>query len=118
MTPETTMSISLIFAIIAVIGTILSIINSWRNNNEKETEKRLNIAEQFARINVKLDTMSSSISELGKRNEISIAEIQKINQTLALENERIETLYRTQADHEKRLKELESRRVMKNDEWN
>ena len=95
----------------------LSIINSWRNNNEKETEKRLNIAEQFARINVKLDTMSSSISELGKRNEISIAEIQKINQTLALENERIETLAKVQNDHEKRLKELESRRVMKNDEW-
>lgn len=118
MTPETTMSISLIFAIIAVIGTILSIFNSWRNNNEKETEKRLNIAEQFARINIKLDTLSSSISELGKKNETSIAEIQKINQTLVLENERIDTLSKIQDDHEKRLKELESRRVTRNDEWN
>ena len=118
MTPESQMSLSLIFAIIAVIGTVLSNINSWRNNNEKETEKRLNIAEQFARINVKLDTMSSSISELGKRNELSIAEIQKINQTLVLENERIDTLSKIQDDHEKRLKELESRRVTRNDEWN
>ena len=117
MTPETSMSLSLIFAIIAMIGTILSNINSWRNNNEKETEKRLNIAEQFARINVKLDNMGTSITELGKRNEISIAEIQKINQTLVLENERIETLSKIQDDHEKRLKELESRRMTRNDEW-
>jgi chromosome segregation ATPase len=118
MTPETQMSLSLIFAIIAVIGTILSIINSWRNNNEKETEKRLNIAEQFVGINLKLDTVCSSISELGKKNEASITEIQKINQSLVLENERIETLFKTQDDHEKRLKELESRRVTRNDEWN
>ena len=40
MTPETTMSLSLIFALIAVGGTIMSITNSWRNTHEKETEKK------------------------------------------------------------------------------
>lgn len=109
MTPETTISLSIVFAIIASVGTITTVVSALRNNSEKETEKRLSIAEQFAQINVKLDTVSSGINDLGRKNEASIGEIQKINQTLILENERIETLFRTQSDHEERLKRLEER---------
>ena len=109
MTPETTMSLSLIFAIMATIGTITTIFSSLRNSNEKETEKRLSIAEQFAQINVKLDTLGTGINDLSKRNEASIVEIQKINQALVIENEKIEYLSKTQDDHEKRIKQLEER---------
>lgn len=108
MNTETTLSLSLVFALISVAGTIMAIVNNWKNGNERENEKRLNIAEQFATINVKLDGMNSTISESARKNEKSMADIQKINQTLILENERIEALYRYKDDHEERIKKLEN----------
>lgn len=107
MTPETTMSLSLIFALIAMIGTILGIVNTVRTNNEKETDKRLDIEKQFVGINVKLDNMNASIASLIKKNDSNMREIQEINKNLVLENERIETLYRYKDNHEERIKELE-----------
>lgn len=104
---ETTLSLSLIFALISMLGTIMAVVNNWKNSNEKETEKRLNIAEQFATINVKLDGMSSTISEIVKNHEKSMNEIQKINQTLVAEHERVETLFKYKDNHEERIKRLE-----------
>ena len=107
MTSEVTVSLSLIFAVVAMIGTLINIGNSFRNNNEKETDKRLNIAEQFAMINVKLDSMGTSMSDLAKENGRSRAEIQEINKALILQHERLETLFKYKDNHEERIKDLE-----------
>lgn len=107
MTVETSMSLSLIFAVIAMVGTIMGIVNTVRSNNEKTSEKRLDIEKQFVALNVKLDSMSASIGSLIQKNDKNIAEIHEINKALILENERIETLSKIKDDHENRIKELE-----------
>lgn len=110
MTTQTTISLSLIFALIAVIGTVFNIAIALKNNNEKETSKRLDIEKQFVRLNVKLDDMSITMSELLKRNEKSILEIQEINKKLILQNERVEMLYKFKDRIETRVTNLENGR--------
>lgn len=110
MTQDTTLSLSLIFALVAVLGTVINIVTTLKTSNDKETEKRLDIEKQFVRLNIKLDDMNVSMTELVKKNEKSIIEIQKINEKLIVQNERIESLYRAKEQIESRLKVLENRR--------
>lgn len=105
---DTTMSLSLIFALVALIGTGINIANTFKNNNEKETEKRLDIEKQFVRLNVKLDDMNVTMSELLKKNENSILEIQEINKKLILQNERVEALFRYKEQIESRIQNIEN----------
>lgn len=99
MTPETTISISVIFSIVAVAGTIITIINSFKNNSEKETNRRLDIEKQFVKVNVKLDAICTTMSELKDKSEKSNEEIQNIKENIIkivgkMENleERVEAL--------------------------
>ena len=99
MTPDTTISISIIFSAIAMIGTIMGIVNGVKHNNEKETTRRLDFEKQFVKINVKLDSICTTMSELKDKSEKSAEEIQSIKEKLVgisgkMENleERLETL--------------------------
>ena len=107
MTVETSLSLSLVFALVAMVGTIMGIVNVVKSNNEKASEKRLDIEKQFVALNVKLDSMSTRIGSLIQKNDNNITEIQEIHKTLILETERIETLSKVKEDHENRIKELE-----------
>lgn len=110
MNPETSLSLSLIFAIVAVIGTFVSIFNNIKNNRDKETEKQMDIEKKFIHVNDKLDVLSTNLSELIRRDEINITELKRINETLILQNERLEALFRYKDEHERRIKNLENKR--------
>lgn len=110
MSESATLSLSLIFAVIAMIGTLINIANTFKSNTDKETEKRLDIEKQFVRVNDKLDTVSQHMAELIRRDEANMSEIKRINETLILQNERLETLFRYKDEHERRLKSLEIKR--------
>lgn len=113
MTPEATISLSLVFGLVAsiaaIIGVVLNLSKHKDSKVKEENETRLSMAEQFACINVKLDTVTNSIAELNKKNDTSIGEIQRINQTNAIMSERIDHMMKNQEEFEKRLNDLETR---------
>ena len=55
MTPDMTISVALIFSIIAAVGTITSVINNVNKQREVEEQRRLDIEKNFVKINLKLD---------------------------------------------------------------
>ena len=109
MSPETTVSISLIFSILAAVGVIFTIYSAIRQTHRSDEDRRIESAEQFAKINVKLDQFYTAIIELNTRSNTSMESFQKTNLEIARTNENVKTLFRYHDDHEKRIKELEEK---------
>ena len=109
MSPETQVSISLIFSILAAVGVIFTIYSAIRQTHRSDEDRRIENAEQFAKINVKLDQFYIAINELNNRSNTSIEALQRTNLELTKSNEKINTLFKYHDEHEKRLKELEEK---------
>ena len=104
---ETTISITVILSILSAIGVIFSITMGVKKDTREEEERRIDIAEQFAKVNVKLDQFGTTIYEMNRRSEYTMEEMKKVNISIARCDERIETLFKYHDDHEKRLEEIE-----------
>lgn len=107
MSPETTVSLSFILALISAAGVIFTIVMNLKKDHREDEDRRIEIAEQFAKINVKLDQFCNTMNELARKSEKSMDEVKSVNVLLAKCNERIETLFKYHADHENRIKHLE-----------
>ena len=104
---ETTISLTVILSILSAMGVIFSISMGIKKDSREEEERRIDIAEQFAKMNVKLDQFGNTIYEMNRRSEYTMEEMKKVNISIARCDERIETLFKYHDDHEKRLSELE-----------
>lgn len=104
---DTTISITVILSILSAIGVIFSITMGVKKDSREEEERRIDIAEQFAKVNVKLDQFGTTIYEMNRRSEYTMEEMKKVNISIARCDERIETLFKYHDDHEKRLAEIE-----------
>lgn len=107
MSPETTVSLSFILALLSAAGVVFTIIINLKKDRREDEDRRIEIAEQFAKINVKLDQFCNTMNELARKSEKSMDEVKSVNVSLAKCNERIETLFNYHADHENRIKRLE-----------
>lgn len=104
---EVTVSLSLIFSIIAAIGVVFNIFSTHRRDEEADNKKEIEMQKNFTKIEVKLDEFGRQMSEVVRRSEKSGDKIEAIGQEITKQNERINTLFRLNDDHERRLKELE-----------
>ena len=109
MTPETTVSIALIFSVIAAIGTISTIVSTIKRDREAETNKQIEIEKNFVKINVKLDDMLENMRKISKSSEDNAERIKEMNGVLIQCTERIQTLFKKSDDHERRLNDLEEK---------
>ena len=109
LTPETTVSIALIFSLIAAIGTISSIVSTIKKDREAETNKQVEIEKNFVKINVKLDDMLENIRKISKSSEDNAERIKEMNGVLIQCTERIQTLFKRSDDHERRINDLEKK---------
>lgn len=109
MTPETTVSIALIFSVIAAIGTISTIVSTIKRDREAETNKQIEIEKNFVKINVKLDDMLENMRKISKSAEDNAERIKEMNGVLIQCTERIQTLFKRSDDHERRLNDLEEK---------
>lgn len=109
MTPETTVSIALIFSVIAAIGTISTIVSTIKRDRDAETNKQIEIEKNFVKINVKLDDMLETIRKISKSSEDNAERIKDMNGVLIQCTERIQTLFKKSDDHERRLNDLEEK---------
>lgn len=107
MTANATVSISLIFSIVSVIGVIVSIIATFRSGTEKEENKRLDIEKNFLKLNLKLDELTRTVGDAVSQSQRNATDIKKIREDLIRYDERMETLFRYKDDHEKRIKGIE-----------
>lgn len=104
-----TISLSLIFSIVSMVGVIVNIFGTYKRDSDVEKKKEIDIEKNFARISVKLDEFGRQISEVVKRSEKSGDKIEEISREITKQNERITTLFHYKDDHEKRLSELEEK---------
>lgn len=106
---DATISLSLIFSSISMIGVIANIFISFRRESESNKLKEVQIEKHFAQIDVKLDDFLNRMSDTAKNSEKSAERIDANLQEIIKSNERIGTLFRLHDEHEKRISSLEER---------
>lgn len=106
---DATISLSLIFSIISMIGVMANIIVSLRRETESTKQKEVQIEKHFAKIDVKLDEFMNRMTEIARNSDRTTEKIDAISQEIAKTNERIGTLFRLHDEHEKRITNLEVR---------
>ena len=106
---DATISLSLIFSSISMIGVIANIFISFRRESEQNKLKEVQIEKHFVQIDVKLDDFLNRMSDIAKNSEKSAERIDANLQEIIKSNERIGTLFRLHDEHEKRISSLEER---------
>ena len=102
-----TITFTLMFAIIGVIGTIYSIYNSIQKNNtdsrNAELKKAVETAENFTKINMKLDESCRGIKAIQLSLSKTENDIQKLNNKVMENTGKITTLLQFKNDVEKEI---------------
>lgn len=106
---EATVSLSLIFSIISMIGVIANMIISFKRESESNKQKEIQIEKHFAQIDVKFENVLSKMTEIAISNENSAQKIDDNLKAILQSNERIGTLFRLHDDNERRIEALEKR---------
>lgn len=75
----------------------------------EERNRQLDIEKNFVKINVKLDDFCESSKQLMQENAKKTDQLKAVSEQLVLLTEQTKTLFKYHDDHEKRIKELESR---------
>jgi peptidoglycan hydrolase CwlO-like protein len=109
MANEATVSLSLIFSIISMIGVLASVIVSLRRETETTKQKEISIEKHFAQLDVKLDEYLSHMSNIDRSSDRTAEKMDALTQEVAKTNERIGTLFRLHDEHEKRITNLENK---------
>lgn len=104
-----TISLSLIFSIISMVGVLANIIVSLRRETETNKQKEVQIEKHFAQLDVKLDEFINHMNNIDRTSDRTAEKIDNISQEIAKTNERIGTLFRLHDEHEKRISNLEAK---------
>ena len=107
MSPETTVSLSLIISVISAMGVIFTMAMNLKKDHREDEDRRIDNATEFAKLNIKLDTACNIINDVSKKTDNTNEEIKDISISVAKCNERVETLFKYHDEHEKRINDLE-----------
>ena len=120
MTPDTTISITLLISVISIMIAIVNSVRAGRKDSqaeiERETRRRseenarqMDIEKNFVKINVKLDDFCDTSKKLMEENKEKTDQLRQVAERLAIISERCDTLFKYKDDHEKRIIALEKR---------
>lgn len=120
MTPDTTISITLLFSVISIMIAVVNSVRAGRKDSqaeiERETRRRseenarqMDIEKNFVKINVKLDDFCDTSKKLMQENKEKTDQLRQVAERLAIISERCDTLFKYKDDHEKRIIALEKR---------
>lgn len=107
---ESTVSLSLIFSTVAMLGVLLNIFISLRRETESAKQKEVQIEKHFAKIDVKLDEFIRMMGDITKNSDRATEKIDSMAQEITKTNERIGTLFRLHDEHENRISKLEEKK--------
>ena len=108
-TLDTSISVSLIFSVVSMIGVIVSMYATFHSRKDKKDEKNIDIQKQFLTLNLKLDEFGRNLVTLTRTTEKNTDIINEIRNELVRHEEQFDDMDNTIKDHEQRLRELESR---------
>lgn len=106
---ETTISLALIFSIVAVASQVYNIWSTSKKNHEADERKAIEIEKNFVELGVKLDYFQKSTDTMLDRQEQHAVRMENLSGQIIKSNERIETLFKYKDDHELRLQKLEGK---------
>lgn len=106
---DATVSLSLIFSIISMLGVIANIFVSFKRESDSSKAKEIQIEKHFAQIDVRLDNILTSITEIANNYGKTSQKIDDNIKAILQSNERIGTLFRLHDDNERRIETLEKR---------
>lgn len=104
-----TVSVALVFSIVAVISQMYGIYTGHKKNQEEEERKEIEIEKSFMRLSMKLDHFQETTTAMLQRQEEHAVRMEKMSGEIIKSNERIATLLKYKDDHELRLKRLEEK---------
>jgi len=94
LTPDTTINLSLILASISAIGVIYTIVRGRKGDSEVEKQRAVEMATNFAKIDVKLTELNAKTSETNKTMGKLDEKIDTMNDRMSRQDERINTLFK------------------------
>lgn len=109
MNPDTTVSLSLLISTISAIGVIYAIVRGRKGDTELEKQRAVDMATNFAKIDVKLTELNAKTSETNKTMEKLDEKIDTMNDRMSRQDERINTLYNYYDQVMKRIDKLEGK---------
>ena len=120
MTPDTTISITLLISVISIMIAVVNSVRTGRKDTqaeiERETRRRneenarqMDIEKNFVKINVKLDDFCDTSKKLMEENKEKNDQLRQAAERIAIISERCDTLFKYKDDHEKRIIALEKR---------
>lgn len=104
-----TISVALIFSVIAAAGTLYSIWTNHTKNQEEAERKRIDAEKSFLRLDVKMDNVLGATENILEKQEKQAIRIEQLSGEIIKSNERIQTLFKYKDDHEDRLQRLEGK---------
>lgn len=104
-----TISVALIFSLIAVGSQLYSMWNNHKKNQEDEKQKAIDMEKNFMKMDVKLDNVIGSTQNILDKQEKQAIRIEQLSGEIIKSNERIATLFKYKDDHENRLQRLEEK---------
>lgn len=91
---DTTVSLSLVISSISAIGVIYTIVRGRKGDSELEKQRAVEMATNFAKIDVKLTELNSKTSETNKTMGKLDEKIDTMNDRMSRQDERINTLFK------------------------
>lgn len=106
---EPGISVALIFSVIAAAGTLYSIWNGHKKNQEEAERKAIEQEKNFLKLDVKMDNVLGQTNSILEKQEKQAIRIEQLSGEIIKSNEKINTLFKYKDDHENRLQKLEDR---------
>lgn len=107
MNMTTTISIAVVFSIVAVIAQIYSIWNGHRKNTEEAEREKIELEKNLLSLNLKLDQVNNSIITLVESDKSKAIELKTIGESIAMFKRDMKAMWKKVDDHETRLKTVE-----------
>lgn len=111
-----TLSVALVFSVIAASGTLYNIYNGQRKNKDEENERKeeeknksFEMEKNFLKLDLKMDNVIGATNTILEKQEKQAIRIEQLSGEIIKSNEKITTLFKYKDDHEERLKRLESK---------
>lgn len=93
MNADASISLALIFSIVSVLGVVSSMYNNYRKNRQSEERKEIEIEKNFVTLNLKIDALAKTITEMNDAAKEQRAEMKRVNESVAHIEEQIKTLF-------------------------
>lgn len=106
---DTSFDLSTVLSIISAIGVIYAITRGRKGDSELEKQREVNMATNFAKIDVKLTELNGKASETNKTMEKLDEKIDTMNDRMSRQDERINTLFKYYDQVMKRIDNLEGK---------